>query len=183
MNIIIAGIQGSGKGTHGINLAKRLKIPHISFGDAIHKHLTEETGIATPYTLNDYNAGILAPDKTLFAVADYELESSRVNKGFILDGFPRTPGQHQYVTNNFLIDVCILLDIPDEVAASRLMARGRADDTEKGIVKRLEQFKTTTQPVFNYYEKQERLIRVNTNQPRMDSFQEILEKIQPFLKK
>jgi len=183
MNIIIAGIQGSGKGTHGKKLAKLLKIPHISFGDAIHKHLVDETGIADPYTIADYNAGTLAPDSALFKVAEFELKPSRVKKGFLLDGFPRTPGQHQYVANNFLVDVCIVLDIPDEVSVGRLMKRGRIDDTESGITKRLEQFKSVTEPIFSYYEKRDMLIRVNTNQPIQDSYAEIIKKLEPFLKK
>jgi adenylate kinase len=183
MNIIIAGIQGAGKGTHGKRLAEMLKIPHISFGDAIHKHLIDVTGVTDPYTLNDYNSGILAPDDTLFNVAHYELKPSRVKKGFILDGFPRTPGQHQFVANNYLIDVCIVLDIPDEIAVERLMARGRVDDTKKGIARRLEQFKTITRPTFKYYIKHKKYITVDTNQPIEDTFAEILEKLQPFLKK
>lgn len=182
MNIIIAGIQGAGKGTHGTHLAGMLKIPHISFGDAIHKHLIDKTGVADPYTLDDYNSGTLAPDNTLFNVANYELKPSRVKEGFILDGFPRTPGQHQFVSNNYRIDVCIVLDIPDEVAVKRLMARGRIDDTEKGIAHRLDQFKKITQPTFSYYEKLNRLIKVDTNQPIEDTFNEILAKLQPFLK-
>lgn len=176
MNIIIAGIQGSGKGTHGKNLANHFNVPHISFGDALHKHLTENTGIASPYTLSEYNSGNLASDDVLFKVANDELKPSRVKKGFVLDGFPRTAPQHQYLVNNFLIDVCVVLEIPEEVTIRRLMKRGRADDTVLGIRKRIEQFREQTEPVFAYYERTGNLIRVNTNQSSEESFQEILKK-------
>ncbi len=177
MNIIIAGVQGSGKGTHGKMLSEKLTIPHISMGDTIYKHLVNNTGIANPYTINDYNSGTLAPDSSLFNIADYELKPSRVKNGFILDGFPRTKGQNDYVINNFNIDICIYLTIPNDVAIDRLMNRGRVDDTESGIKHRLNQFKTITEPIFDYYREENRIVEINTNQSIEDSFKEILEKV------
>lgn len=183
MNIIITGIQGSGKGTHGLKLSNDLKIPHISFGDVIRKHLENDINAFSDYTINDYKDGKLAPDNVLFKIAETELKKSYVKRGFILDGFPRTPGQHQYLVNNFLIDVCIELLIPEEVAIDRLLSRGRVDDTEKGIKKRISQFKTQTKSLFNGYRKNGTLISINTNQSIESSYQEILNKINPFLKK
>lgn len=181
MNILLAGVQGSGKGTQGKKLSKYLKIPHISVGDVIKSHLEKDSKIIYPYTWEEYNQGKLATDETMFNVLSHELKSSKAKKGFILDGFPRTSNQQQYVANNFLIDVCIQLDIPDDIVISRLTKRGRVDDTPKAIKRRIEHYRQT-QPIFNYYEKSNKLLKVTTDKDPDECFEEIKEKLNIFLK-
>lgn len=171
MNLMIAGIQGSGKGTHASNLAKLFNIKHISFGDAIKECLENDTSLVYPYTLMKYNNGELAPDDVLFKVANKYLKKD----GFILDGFPRTQGQMNYILDNFKIDHCIYLEIPESVAIERLQARGRSDDTEEGIKRRLAQFHEITEPIFKILDDRGILTRINTNQCKENTFYDIIQ--------
>ena len=170
MNLIIAGIQGSGKGTHAHTLSKMLNLTHVSFGDALKDCLVNDTALVYPYTLMKYNNGELAPDDVLFKVADKYLKLD----GFILDGFPRTQGQMDYVLDNFKIDHCIYLELPEAVTIERLKARGRSDDTDDGIKRRLTQFHELTEPIFKVLDNKGILTRVNTDQPIDKSFAEII---------
>lgn len=177
MNLMIAGIQGSGKGTHASHLSQLLGIKHISFGDTIKMCLEEEPELVYPYSLEKYNNGELAPDEVLFRVADKFVMEAANEGGFILDGFPRTQGQMDYVMKNIPIDVCIFLEISEEVAIKRLKSRGRSDDTEEGIKHRLKQFNEITSPIFTELEKAGKLHRVNTDQCHEDSFNDIMKVI------
>lgn len=171
MNLIIAGIQGSGKGTHAASLAEIFKIKHISFGDAIKECLNNDASLVYPYTLEKYNNGELAPDDVLFKVADKYLTDG----GFILDGFPRTQGQMDYILDNFKIDHCIYLELDEEVAVERMKSRGRSDDSDDGIKRRLTQFHERTEPIFKVLEDRGIMTRVNSNLPKDETFAEIIK--------
>jgi adenylate kinase len=171
MNLMIAGIQGSGKGTHASTLAEIFSLKHVSFGDAIKECLVNDTALVYPYTLDKYNNGELAPDDVLFKVADKYLSQN----GFILDGFPRTQGQMDYVLNNFKIDHCIYLELEEETAISRLKERGRSDDTDESIKRRLTQFNQITKPIFKVLEDRGIMTRVDANGTREEVFNNIIE--------
>ena len=175
MNLIIAGIQGSGKGTHAKKLANTFDLVHISFGDALKECFTTDPNLVYPYTLERYNRGELAEDEVLFRVATKYLRNAEEKGGFILDGFPRTQGQMDFVLENWEIDRCIYLELGEEVAIERLKSRGRSDDTEEGIRRRLDQFHNVTEPIFKTLEADGRLSKVNTNQPKEYTFAEIMD--------
>lgn len=171
MNLMIAGIQGSGKGTHAATLAKIFKLKHISFGDTIKECLTNNPSLIYPYTLEKYNNGELAPDEVLFKVADTYLTEGN----FILDGFPRTQGQMDYILDHFEIDHCIYLELEEDVAIERLKSRGRSDDSVEGIKRRLIQFHEHTEPIFKIFEDRGIMTRVNSNQTEEDTLKKIIE--------
>ncbi len=175
MNIIFCGIQGSGKGTHAKKLADKLNITHISFGDIIKKYLLENPEFVFPYTLEKYNAGILADDSILFKIVDNILPKLESN-GFILDGFPRTSNQIQYLMNNYHIDMCIKLVISDELAINRMLDRKRSDDTIESINARIKQYHNITEPCFNIFKDNNILYEINSNGNIEETFTSI-EKI------
>ena len=89
MKIILMGIQGSGKSTQGTLLSEKLGIPYLSTGHIFRKLAQEKTNLGR-YIKETMNAGYLIPDrKTLTIVSDY-LKRKEYQKGYILDGFPRT---------------------------------------------------------------------------------------------
>lgn len=178
MNFLITGVQGSGKGTHASNLAKQLGIYHISFGDTIKQCFVDDPAFVLPYTLERYNRGELAEDTVLFNVANRFLpELEQRYGGFILDGFPRTQGQMQFVMNNYKIDKCIKLIIPRSIAEDRMRSRGRSDDSEEGIKKRLDQYYNVTEPCFDIFKGTDKLIEIDSTGTKENTFNLILSKL------
>jgi len=150
MKFILIGIQGSGKSTQGNLLSKELGVPYLSTGHIFRQLAEEETEIGK-YIKETMNAGYLIPDeKTLEIVTEY-LSRPEYEKGYILDGFPRTLNQAEAFKNG--INKVIYLKISDAEALRRISLRnsGRADDTTEAIKRRIELFHTFTEPVIDYY--------------------------------
>lgn len=92
MRLVLLGPPGAGKGTQAQVLSKDLGIPHISTGDM----LREALKAASPLGLKAktyMETGTLVPDELVIALVKERLSKSDAKKGFILDGFPRTPEQ------------------------------------------------------------------------------------------
>lgn len=90
--IILMGPPGAGKGTQAKRIAERYRIPQISTGDLLREHVCK----ATPLGLQakDIMArGELVPDELLYGMVAERLREADCDRGFILDGFPRTAGQ------------------------------------------------------------------------------------------
>ncbi len=180
MKLILLGIQGSGKSTQGNLLANKIKVPYLSTGHIFRELAKEKTSLGR-YIKEVMNAGYLIPDrKTLKIVSEY-LKRPEYQKGYILDGFPRTITQAKVFANG--IDKVIYLDVPDKEALWRLSYRNgengetREDDTLAGIRKRIELFHKFTEPVLEFYKKKGKLVKVNGEQKISDIHKEILKKI------
>lgn len=92
MNILFMGPPGAGKGTQAAVVVKELGIPHISTGDAFRLAIKQGTPIglkAKSYTVQ----GLLVPDDVTIGIVEERLQQSDCEKGFLLDGFPRTLSQ------------------------------------------------------------------------------------------
>lgn len=165
MKLIIIGIQGAGKSTQGNLLSERLQIPYLSTGH-IFRALSQEKTPMGRYIKEVMNAGYLIPDqKVLSIVTDY-LSRPEYQKGYILDGFPRTLIQAELFENG--ITNAIYLNVADKEALWRLSYResaGREDETLPAIRKRIELFHTYTEPVIDFYRQKGKLIEVNGEQP------------------
>lgn len=95
-NIIFMGAPGAGKGTQAVRLAKVLDVPHLSSGDLLRQAVAEGTPIGQE--LKSYiEKGQLAPDEVLNAMIAEELAKDKYDRGFILDGFPRTLQQAEFL--------------------------------------------------------------------------------------
>ena len=84
--------------------------------------------------------------------------------GFLLDGFPRSDIQAEWLNDSLepvAIDVVVSLDVPDAIAIDRMLARGRADDTETVIRRRLDLYETETAPLMKYFSSLDKLVRVD----------------------
>ncbi len=179
MKLIIIGIQGAGKSTQGNLLKKKLKIPYLSTGHIFRELAKERTPLGR-YIKETMNAGyLISDDKVLEIVSEY-LSRPEYNKGYILDGFPRTANQAEEFANG--IDKVIYLEVSDKEALWRLSYRSegddaREDDTLGALRKRIELFHKFTQPVLEYYKKKRKLITINGEQSIPKICKEILTKL------
>ncbi|SRR5258706_4022741 len=176
MKIILIGIQGAGKSTQGNLLSRDFKVPYLSTGH-IFRELSHEKTPHGRYIKEVMNAGYLIPDKkTLEIVSDY-LRRKEYEKGYIMDGFPRTLEQAKAFKNG--IDKAIHLKVSDKEALWRLSLRNsdREDETIAGIRKRIELYHKFTEPVIEYYGSKGVLVEINGEQPIEAIHKEIMEKI------
>lgn len=174
MKIILIGIPGSGKSTQGNLLSKKLNVPYLSTGHIFRELSKEHTKLGHEIKLV-MNAGLLISDrKTLKIVSDY-LSRAQYQKGYILDGFPRTLTQAKEFKNG--IDRVVYLKVSDKEILWRLAYRdsqGREDDTLLAIRKRIEVFHKFTKPVLDYYQKKGLLIEIDGERTIEDIHKEIM---------
>ena len=128
--IILFGLAGSGKGTQGKALSELFGWRWLSVGQVI-----RDTGAYKDIT----DAGKLIPDEDVINLMNKQIEKSEA-EGFdvILDGYPRTKQQAEYVTSHMAdkIDGAIILEVPKEELYNRLALRGRDDDKEEESINR-----------------------------------------------
>ena len=177
MKLILIGIQGAGKSTQGNLLRDKLGIPYLSTGHIFREMAKEKTPLGR-YIKETMTAGYLIPDgKTLKIVESY-LSRPEYEKGYIMDGFPRTVAQANKFKNG--ISKVIYLRVSDREALWRLAFRtseGREDETLPAIKKRIELFHKFTEPVIEYYRQKGQLAEIDGEQDIEKIHGEIMEKI------
>jgi adenylate kinase len=169
MNLILFGAPGSGKGTQSAFLIERYGIPQISTGDI----LREQRRAGTPLgdRVKGYmDRGELVPDEVMIEIVRHRLQQADTERGFILDGFPRTVPQAQALDRMLAdlgkrIEKVIYLKVGREVLIDRLVNRGqlsdRPDDDPMVAVRRIDVFLTDTAPLIDYYGAQHKLEKVD----------------------
>lgn len=180
MKLILIGIQGSGKSTQGNNLSEKLGIPYLSTGHIFRNLAKEHSPLGRQIKLV-MNAGLLISDKkTNKIVSDY-LSRPEYEKGYIMDGYPRTLVQAKSFKNG--IDKVIYLKISDKEALWRISGREaeREDETLIAIRKRIDLFHKFTEPVIEYYREKGQLIEIDGEQSVEDITKEILRSIQKWM--
>ncbi len=127
MNIVFLGPPGAGKGTQAKKIAEKYGIPQISTGDMFREHLSKGTELGKK--AKEYmDKGALVPDEIVLGMVEERLKQPDCDKGFILDGFPRTVPQAEALDKLLekmgkKIDYAILIDVPDEELVKRLTGR------------------------------------------------------------
>ena len=168
-NIVFFGSPGCGKGTHAAEVAERYHLQTISTGELYRNEIAAQTelGILAKKLID---AGQLCPDELTLNMLHNHIESMPETNGFILDGVPRTQKQAEMMDGigydkPINIDLVLYLEVTEEEAVRRILERsaisGRADDTLEVIKSRLENYAKLTQPLADYYEKQNKLYRVD----------------------
>ncbi|MCV2499826.1 MAG: nucleoside monophosphate kinase [Candidatus Lightella neohaematopini] len=118
IRVILIGAPGTGKGTQSNLLAKKYKIPKISVGELLRK-LAVNNNIS-----NNINLGDLISDNIVCNVVKMRLCKDDCNNGFILDGFPRSINQAQYLTiNNIRINFVFNIKLSYKIIIKRLLGR------------------------------------------------------------
>jgi len=122
VNAIIFGAPGSGKGTYASRLKSRLGVDVIAMGDIFRENLKADTPLGKQ--VKSYvEKGLLVPDDIVIDVLKQRLKEVPKDKGFILDGYPRTIDQAKTLEGIAKIDVILLQMVPDWIIVERLSSR------------------------------------------------------------
>ena len=119
---VIMGVQGSGKGTQAKMLADRFDLVHISVGDIFRWNVQSHTKMGADVK-RTMEAGDLVSDELVASVVRDRLSQHDWNYGFIVDGFPRNAAQAEFFLESYDIDSVVVLEMPDEEVARRVLAR------------------------------------------------------------
>ena len=172
MNILIFGVQGSGKSTVGKYVAKKLNIPFIAVGD-IFRRLREEKSELGNLVKKMIDQGMLVPDKPTMRIVNKRLEENDVQGGFLLDGAPRN--LHQVEMFEKSLDLLVLVELIEKEAVARLFNRGRIDDTKEKIATRISWYRDQTEPVISFYrDKDVKIVKVD-NSPSEETVRKKLD--------
>ena len=188
MIIILLGPPGSGKGTQANFIQSKLSIPHLSTGDILRQSVQNETNLGIK--VKDIMAeGKLVSDDLVLDVIKERISESDCNQGFILDGYPRNIVQAESLNIvlkdiNRNIDRILFLDVDFAVLQSRIESRSkenneqkRVDDTAEVLIKRLDEYRSQTAPLSEYYKKDKKFKKING----MKSISEVSLDIENFL--
>ena len=156
VHLVILGRQGSGKGTQAARLVEAYSPIHVSTGDMLRAAVADGTELGRRAgALMD--AGDLVGDDLINGIVAERLAQPDVAEhGFLLDGYPRTPDQAAAM-EGFLaeagttLDGAVNLEVPVDEVTARMLARGRADDTEEAIRRRLDLYEAETAPLLAWF--------------------------------
>lgn len=174
--IILLGVPGCGKGTQATRVSKELKLPHISTGDLFRENFKNETELgrnAKTYI----NQGKLVPDELVLDMLFDRVSRPDCEKGYILDGFPRTIPQADAL-DHYLKDkskiIVVNLDCQDETVIKRISGRltcqqcgavfnqyfsppkedGKCDHCQESLVQRQDDHESVVKERLNVYHRQ-----------------------------
>ena len=194
MNIVLLGAPGAGKGTQAAKLVEEFATPHISTGDILRAAVKNQTELGKK-AKGYIDAGDLVPDSLIIDLMDERLREPDCEKGFILDGFPRTTAQAVALDDMLVrlerpLDAALLVDVDPEVIIKRLTERRcckecgyigtaadatcpkcggemyqRDDDNETTVRNRLDVYAKSTSPLIDYYKGKGLLKSVDGDRP------------------
>ncbi len=153
MRLLFIGPPGAGKGTQADLVAERLGIPHISTGDMFRDHVSRGTELGRRVDAI-MAAGDYVPDEITVTMLEERFNQPDAERGFILDGFPRTLGQVESLDSLLGengLDLVVVFKVDEDELASRMLTRGRTDDTMETIQNRLWVYNEQTQPLIDLY--------------------------------
>jgi adenylate kinase len=175
LNLIFLGPPGAGKGTQAHRLAARFGIPQLSTGDILRKAVADGTPLGKQ-AKGLMDAGKLVPDDLVNGIVEEALQDKAAQRGFLLDGFPRTVAQataldEMLARRGRRLDFVICLQVPVETLVERLSGRAtcpvcqrpgicdndgaalivRPDDAPDRVRQRLAEYENKTAVLSGYY--------------------------------
>lgn len=157
VRLIITGPPGSGKGTYSQLLSRQYGIPHISVGALLRDYARTRPEVAARMA-----TGKLVDTELVLRVVSERLKLDDViERGFILDGFPRRVVEARALKTMLGrggIDAVIALDVPQPELLRRILGRGRADDSEEVFFERMRIYREDTLPAMKLFRKNKPVI-------------------------
>lgn len=212
MDLILFGIQGSGKGTQGKILKERYNTAYFETGAEL-RRLSKEDSDLGKKVKETIEAGHLVSNEIVMEIVEDFLSKVEAEKNVIFDGIPRKPEQSESLSA--LLEKhgreykAVILDLSQDEAMKRLTQRRicegckevypasydkdecekcggklitRTDDNAESIKVRLQAFFDETMPVIDNYEREGKLIRINGEQSIEDVSKELFETLDPLFK-
>ncbi len=164
IRLVIFGRQGAGKGTQCDRIVDHYGVIHLSTGDMFRAAVAAETELGKQVEPIMQSGGLVPDEMTIGVVRERLAQPDVESKGFVLDGFPRTPGQAEALVEMLGDDkltAVINLDVPLDEVTARMKARGRGDDTDGGIAKRLALYDSETVPTINWFAERGMVVNVD----------------------
>ena len=161
MILIFFGPPGAGKGTQSFNIAKKFNIPHLSTGDILRNKLLEGDNLSIKLK-KIMDSGNLVSDKILNEIVSNRLKLSDCINGFILDGYPRTIFQKDFLISflknekrhiSHIFELFLSYEVIHKRIKSRSNIENRDDDKEEVIKKRYKKYQDETEPLYDYFRK------------------------------
>ncbi|GEK79831.1 adenylate kinase [Agrococcus baldri] len=168
-NLLIVGPPGAGKGTQAARIAEALGVPAVSTGDIFRQNIKDRTELGERVSAI-LDAGEYVPDSLTNELIDDRLAQADAEQGYLLDGYPRTAGQVEFLDGVNLrrgeqLDAVIRLVAETDEVVRRLLARaqeqGRSDDTEEVIRHRLEVYERETAPLIAIFAERGLVVEVD----------------------
>ena len=203
MKLILLGAPGSGKGTQAAYITEKYNLPHISTGDLFRDNIKNKTplGIKVKEIMDN---GDLCPDDLTIELVKDRLSQPDCKNGYLLDGFPRNLYQAEQLDLFDAPDSVIEIDVDMKKIEHRIVGRRscskcknsfhidfigdvdvcpdcggklitRKDDNPETVKERLEVYKCQTEPLTAYYDKQNKLVKVDGDRAIKEVFDEIVE--------
>jgi adenylate kinase len=202
MNIVLLGAPGAGKGTQAAKIVAKYDIAHISTGDILRAAVKAGTPLGLE-AKSYMDKGELVPDSVVIGLVKERLQEKDTEKGFILDGFPRTSTQAVALASELAelgrdIDAAIAVQVDPEVIVNRLNSRRlckscgyigseadsscpqctgemyqRDDDKPRTVRNRLDVYAQSTAPLIEYYRGSDLLVEIDGDRPAEEVFADI----------
>lgn len=179
MKLLFVGPPGAGKGTQADRVAERLGIPHVSTGAMFREHVSRGTELGEKVE-KIMAAGDYVPDEITVQMLEERISRPDASEGFILDGFPRTPGQVESLDGLIGedgLDKVVVFRVDRNELTERMLERGRADDTAETIKNRFNIYVEQTKPILDIYEERGVTVEVDGNGEMDEVTDRVLEAI------
>lgn len=192
MNIVLLGIQGSGKGTVVENLKDKLDFEYISTGLLLRDEIESNSKLGL-LVKDKINRGELVETNIIMELIFKRLRDNKKDY-LVFDGFPRNLEQAKQLERLSEVDLVVFLNLKQEDAIKRVLNRlncpkcglitsaqnaannicpvcgaklvKRTDDTVEAVAKRFEQYFKETYPLIDYYKRQNLLVEIDANLPQ-----------------
>jgi adenylate kinase len=168
-NLILFGPPGSGKGTQSEKIIEKYGLVHLSTGDLLRNQIANQTPLGLE-AKKLMDKGHLVPDEVVVGMISSALDANPQAKGFLFDGFPRTASQAESLDKLLAlkgapIAVMLALDVSEEELIKRILKRGqssgRSDDNDESIIAaRVNEYKTKTEAVADYYRQADKVVMI-----------------------
>lgn len=201
MNLVFLGAPGAGKGTQATRVCDTYQIPHISTGDILRANIQSGTPLGVE-AKSYIDRGMLVPDEVVIGLMKDRLTQPDCQKGYLLDGFPRTLEQARALAGFATIDTVIDIDVDPAMVVERIAGRRmcrcgesyhiswhpsdicdkcgqklyqRDDDKPETVQARLDVYRKQTAPLIDFYREQGVLHTVDGTKSMDEVYGQIVE--------